>query len=96
VYKLSDKAAEDFAGIYDYTYINYGGQQAETYMTDIEYCLGSLSATPFIGWDCSELKSGMYRDDFKQHAIFYRIRKADVLIVRILHQQMNSLLQFEL
>ncbi|OAT56725.1 ParE family toxin protein [Obesumbacterium proteus ATCC 12841] len=32
---------------------------------------------------------GVMRIEFQRHAIFYTVRDTDILIARILHQQMN-------
>ncbi|MDG2658547.1 type II toxin-antitoxin system RelE/ParE family toxin [Vibrio parahaemolyticus] len=51
-----------------------------------------MSEAPFIGRDCSELRSGVRRHDHQKHAIFYRVREFDIFVIRILHQQMNPML----
>lgn len=92
MFKLSQKAAEDFGDIYQYTYINFGERQADCYTDEIEHCLTNLSQAPMMGRDCSELGAGVRRHDFQKHAIFYRVREVDIFVVRILHQQMNAML----
>ena len=46
MYKLSNKAADDFGGIYEYTYLNFGEEQAEIYVEEMEACLLTLSGEP--------------------------------------------------
>ncbi|WP_133148793.1 type II toxin-antitoxin system RelE/ParE family toxin, partial [Photorhabdus laumondii] len=36
MYKLTDQAAEDFAGIYDYTLLQFGEVQADHYTEALE------------------------------------------------------------
>ncbi|MGY5652745.1 type II toxin-antitoxin system RelE/ParE family toxin [Vibrio cincinnatiensis] len=92
MYKLSLKAEEDFGNIFEYTYLNFGEEQAELYTEEMEICLQTISEAPFIGRDCSELKGGIRRHDHQKHAIFYRVREFDIFVIRILHQQMNPML----
>jgi toxin ParE1/3/4 len=92
MYKLSNKAANDFGGIYEYTYLNFGEVQAEIYTDEMDNCLNALADAPLIGRDCHYLKQGIRRYDHQHHAIFYRVRDCDIFIVRILHQQMNPML----
>ncbi|MCB0738792.1 MAG: type II toxin-antitoxin system RelE/ParE family toxin [Bacteroidetes bacterium] len=92
MYKLSQKAAEDFGDIYEYTYLNFGEYQADKYTEEMEVCLQTLSEAPFIGRDCGELKEGVRRYEHQKHAIFYRVREFDIFVIRILHQQMNPML----
>jgi len=87
MYKLSNKAVEDFGSIFEYTLQNFGEAQADLYTEDLEYCLKALSEFPLIGRDCKEIRVGVYRHDHKQHAIFYRIRKQHIFVIRILHQR---------
>ena len=93
MYKLSNKAADDFGDIYEYTYLNFGEDQAEKYTNDIEALLNTLAQSPLIGREYPELSIGIYRFDHHKHAIFYRIREQDVFIVRILNQQMNPMIR---
>ncbi|MCP3700092.1 MAG: type II toxin-antitoxin system RelE/ParE family toxin [Aliivibrio sp.] len=92
MYKLSNKAADDFGNIYEFTYLNFGEEQADKYTDDIEKCLNLLAHTPLIGRECPELSVGIRRFDHQKHAIFYRLREEDIFIVRILNQQMNPMI----
>ncbi|MEZ8029970.1 type II toxin-antitoxin system RelE/ParE family toxin, partial [Enterovibrio norvegicus] len=55
MYKLSNKAAVDFGGIYEYTYLNFGEEQADIYVEEMEACLLTLSGEPLMGRDCGEI-----------------------------------------
>ncbi|MGF1708882.1 type II toxin-antitoxin system RelE/ParE family toxin [Enterovibrio baiacu] len=94
MYKLSNKAADDFGGIYEYTYLNFGEEQADIYVEEMEACLLTLSGEPLMGRDCGEIGPGIRRHDFQKHALFYRVRESDIFVLRILHQQMNPLRHF--
>lgn len=91
MYKLSRLAAEDFASIYEYTLLNFGILQADTYTDNLESALRLLSSSPLMGYKCPDIADGLRRHDHQQHAIFYRQREPDIFIVRILHQQMQPL-----
>ena len=92
MYKLSNKAAEDFEQIYEYTYLNFSENKADIYTDDMDKCLLLLSSSPQIGRSLDKIKKGVYRLDHEYHAIFYLIESSDIFILRILHQQMNPLL----
>ncbi len=92
MYKLSKKAADDFGDIYEYTFLNFGEEQADNYTEEMELCLQTVSEAPFIGRDCFDLRPGIHRHDHQKHAIFYRVRDFDIFVIRILHQQMNPML----
>lgn len=94
MYKLSNLAAEDFAGIFEYTLINYGISQADNYTESLDNTLIMLVESPYIGREYPEISRGVRRFDHRQHAIFYRMREEDLFIIRILHQQMEPMSHF--
>ncbi|MFC6669711.1 type II toxin-antitoxin system RelE/ParE family toxin [Marinobacterium aestuariivivens] len=94
MYKLSNRAAEDFAAIYEYTLLNFGARQADVYTDDLESTFRLLSSSPLMGQECREIADGVRRHDHQRHAIFYRRREHDIFIVRILHQQMEPMRHF--
>lgn len=88
MYKLTERAAEDFAGIYDYTLLKFGETQADQYTDALEAFFKTLVSMPELGRDYYSV-DGVMRIEFQRHTIFYTIRSDDILIARILHQQMN-------
>jgi len=89
MYKLSNLAAEDFAAIYEYTLLNFGALQADIYTDDLDRTFQLLSGSPLMGCECPEIAVGVRRHDHQKHAIFYRQREHDILVIRILHQRMD-------
>lgn len=89
MYKLSELAAEDFAGIYEYSLLNFGLQQADQYTEDLQSALLLLSDSLRMGRDASNILVGIRQYEFESHSIFYRERASDILILRILHQSME-------
>ena len=59
MYKLSNKAVEDFEQIYEYTYLNFGENRADIYTNDMEKCLLLLSNSPQIGRSSDKIKKGV-------------------------------------
>ena len=89
MYKLSNLAAEDFAGIYEYTLLNFGELQAGVYTDDLDRTLNLLSESPSMGYECTEIANNARRHVHQKHVIFYRRRECDIFVIRILHQQME-------
>ncbi|WP_409523871.1 type II toxin-antitoxin system RelE/ParE family toxin [Nitrincola sp. MINF-07-Sa-05] len=94
MYKLSNLAANDFSAIYEYTLLNFGTRQADAYTDDLESTFRLLTSSPQMGLECPEIAEGVRRHDHQRHTIFYRRREHDILIIRILHQQMEPLRHF--
>ncbi|WP_127958530.1 type II toxin-antitoxin system RelE/ParE family toxin [Serratia microhaemolytica] len=88
MYKLTERAADDFGGIYDYTLLKFGEAQADLYTDTLEAFFETLAEMPTIGRDYLVVP-GIMRIEFQQHVIFYSVRDNDILIIRILHQQMS-------
>ncbi|AWK44287.1 type II toxin-antitoxin system RelE/ParE family toxin [Photorhabdus laumondii subsp. laumondii] len=88
MYKLTDQAAEDFAGIYDYTFLQFGETQADHYTEALEAFFDTLAEMPHIGREYPSVP-GVMLVEFHRHTVFYTIRDTDILIASILHQQMN-------
>tara|TARA_R110001592_G_scaffold52649_9_gene161402 strand:- start:135019 stop:135312 length:294 start_codon:yes stop_codon:yes gene_type:complete len=94
MYKLSNLAVEDFTAIYEYTLLNFGATQADTYTENLESTFYLLYSTPLMGYECPEIAEGVRRHDHQRHAIFYRPLDNEVFIIRILHQQMEPMKHF--
>ncbi len=88
MYKLTTLAVEDFSNIYDYTFQRFGERQADAYTETLEAFLNSVADMPSLGRDYPTIPDVM-RIEFQKHSIFYKIEHTDILVIRILHQQMN-------
>ncbi len=90
-YKISVKAAEDIEQIWLYTVEKWSLEQADRYVNliidEIEY----LAANPDSGKDFSHVRISYRCAKVKSHLIFYRQTdsKADIEVIRILHQRMD-------
>ena len=71
MYKLTERAADDFAGIYDYTLLKFGEAQADHYTDALEAFFETLAGMPDMGRDYHTVP-GVMRIEFQRHAIFYR------------------------
>lgn len=92
MYKLSNRATDDFGSIYEYTWRQFGVDQADKYTHELDLFLKLLDNNPFAGRDFSNVVEGVRRYDYRSHAIFYRQSDYGIFIIRILHQHMNPTL----
>lgn len=90
-YKLSVKAQADIKNIFRYSYQEFGQAQALKYRTNLEYCFQLLADTPEIGRKYDAIREGYQRHEHERHVVFYRKRNNDILIVRVLHENMAIL-----
>lgn len=84
-YILSEIADEDLEDIFDYTMNEFGFEQAEKYLTEIEDVFQSLLTNPELGKTRNEIKTGLYSFPKDHHLIFYRILDNHIRIVRVFH-----------
>lgn len=90
-YKISNEAQIDIENIWLYTFENWSAEQADRYynliLDEIEY----ITEHPTSGKDYNYIRKGYYGAKVKSHFIFYKInlRKNEIEIIRILHQQMD-------
>ena len=88
---ISKEALNDLEKIWLYTYETWSFEPADRYinllMDEIDY----ISANPKSGKDFSNVRKGYYRIKVRSHFIFYKIylKKNELEIIRILHQQMD-------
>ena len=89
-YQLTQAADKDLSDIYVYSYREFGERQADAYFESLEASLSKLGENPRIGVDVSSLREGYRRLVHKEHAIYYKVAKSGVLIVRILGPGMSA------
>ncbi len=88
-YELSQKADQDLANIYRYSYKTFGENQADKYFQDLERCLESLANHSLQGRMANEIEEGMFRYEYASHTIFYVIRTPGIFVAHILHKSMD-------
>jgi toxin ParE1/3/4 len=89
VYKLSSKADADLAGIFEYTILNFGLEQARAYLLGLHEHFAALAEHPLQGRSAHEVAPNLRRFEYQSHMVFYVLKKQGVWIVRVLHQSMD-------
>ncbi len=88
-YRLSKRAFADIVGIGDYTIERFGIAQARRYRDRLEDALQTLADNPNRGRSTDEIAPGLRRWNYQSRAVFFRLEAQGILIVRVLHQQMD-------
>ncbi len=90
-YSLSGKAVSDLDGIYEYTILNFGLEQAQAYLLGLHEHLQILADNPGVGRSsASQLAPKLRRHEYQSHVVFYLPKEAGALIVRVLHSRMDA------
>jgi len=87
-YSLARLAVEDLKSIIRYTMKTWGKAQTMRYRQGLQDCFGFLSEHPSLGRTCDSIHPGLRRFEHGKHVVFYLSELDNVLIVRVLHQQM--------
>ncbi|MGE4514024.1 MAG: type II toxin-antitoxin system RelE/ParE family toxin [Chryseobacterium sp.] len=84
-YILSEAADQDLENIFDFTLNQFGFDQAEKDLLEIEDLFKILVLNPESGKARNEIKEGLYSFPKDNHIIFYRILDKQIQIIRALY-----------
>ena len=89
-FQLSRKAVEDLKDIGRHTTKQWGREQRNRYLGQLDSQFQALAADPDRGRECSHIREGYRRYPSGRHVIYYRQLSADrIEIVRVLHDRME-------
>ena len=88
-YRLSKRAFADIVGIGEYTIERFDIDQARRYRERLDDALQAIADNPNRGRPADEIAPGLRRWNYQSHAVFFRLEARGILIVRVLHQQMD-------
>ena len=89
-YTKSKRADHDIKHITKRSLLDFGERQTDIYMEGLEETLEMLTKTPECGrtFTSSITQKTYLHYRYVSHVVYYRQRKHDILIVRILHTKM--------
>lgn len=90
-YHLTNKAVEDLADIWNYTFDEWSERQADEYYGMLITSCQKIATNPgLFGKRYDEIVDGLRAFKVGKHLLFYRILDdGDVEIIRILHERMD-------
>lgn len=87
---FSPAAQADLDAIWDYTCEQWGAEQAEQYLREVQRAAERVAVNPKIGRPCDEIRPGYRKLSAGSHLLFYRLTPGGVIdVVRILYQRMD-------
>lgn len=84
------KAESDFIGIWVYTCDEWCVDQADNYLDQLDAAIKQLIDHPSLGANYDHVLSGYRRLQVEHHAVFYQLLESEVLVVRVLHEDMDA------
>lgn len=88
--EITPEAENDLVDIWVYTCKEWGVDQADHYLDQLERGMNQLIEHPELGVDCSHVLPGYRRLQQERHLFFYKLENSKVLIVRVLHEDMDA------
>jgi toxin ParE1/3/4 len=89
-FRLTPAALRDLEGIWRYSVRQWGAAQAGRYLDALNATFESLAQAPRSGPGCDHIRPGYRRQWVEQHVVYYRIVDDTVVVVRVLHERMDS------
>jgi len=87
---VTPKAESDLIGIWVCTCEEWGVDQADKYLDQLETGMQQLINHPSLGANYAHVLSGYRRLQVEHHAVFYQVLESEMLIVRVLHEDMDA------
>jgi toxin ParE1/3/4 len=89
-YHLTNKAVEDLANIWNYTYDEWSENQADKYYFLLLSSCQEIAENPNLGKKYDNVTENLLGYKSNKHIIFYQIvSNSEVEIIRILHGRMD-------
>ncbi|MCP4432601.1 MAG: type II toxin-antitoxin system RelE/ParE family toxin [Gammaproteobacteria bacterium] len=89
-FELTREAKQDLRKIAAYTERQWGREKRYLYIKQFDDEFHFLAKNPSIGKKCDQIKTGYRKFPQGSHIIFYREgTKSNILIIRILHKNMD-------
>lgn len=87
---VTPKAESDLTGIWLYACEEWGMNQADKYLDQLEEGIKQLLGHPLLGADYSHVFPGYRRLQVEHHALCCQVLESGVLVVRVLHEDMDA------
>jgi toxin ParE1/3/4 len=89
-YLLTNKAVDDLADIWNYTFDEWSEQQADKYYEALISRCEDIARNPTLGKNYDVITPRLYGLHANKHIIFYRrLSESQIEITRILHERMD-------
>ena len=89
-YTLSKQAESDIRNLIKHAYLSFGFEITDKYQKGLNSCFSLLASEPSIGVSADGLRVQYRKFPYKSHVVYYKVRKKDIFIVRLLHERMDK------
>lgn len=93
-FHLTPLALSSMQSIGEYTKSQWGVEQRNKYLKELDNAFYELANSPNLGKSRSEIKQGMRSYQRGKHIIFYMVEPKQIVVLNILHKSMLPELRF--
>jgi toxin ParE1/3/4 len=87
--KITAPAFSDIEDIAAYSFEQWGAQQADIYVSQIDRTIQAIADNPAFGRERMGVPASIKGRKSGAHVVFYRVQDATIYIMRILHESMD-------
>ena len=88
--RVTPKAESDLIGIWVCTYEEWGVDQADRYLNQLEGGMKQLINYPSLGADYTHVFPWYRSLQVEHHAVFYQVLDPEVVVVRVLYEDLDA------
>lgn len=88
-------AEEDLVGIWLYTYLEWGEQQADKYLDDFDTAITLLADQPLLCREREEFNPPVRIHHHAHHLVVYQTTNNGISVIRVLHENMDIEMQLD-
>ena len=89
-YRLTAAAEADLLQMYQYTAERWGVSQADIYQRDLHRHLSNTAENPSIGVAQAHVRRNVRKYQAESHVIYYRPKREQVEVLRVLHTRQDA------
>lgn len=82
-------AENDLIDIWEYGFAQWGAQQADKYLDELDERIALLAEQPEMGSMRHYVRDGYRMLLINSHAVYYRVTSTAIHIIRVLHSRMD-------
>ncbi|ALU46130.1 type II toxin-antitoxin system RelE/ParE family toxin [Pseudoalteromonas rubra] len=86
---LKPRAEQDLERIFEYSYTEFGWQQAQQYISDLDQTFQTLAASTDLAINYDHVRPGLKAFPVGAHIVFFRATDTGIEVIRVLHQSMD-------
>ena len=68
----------------------WGANQADHYLDQLAIGMNQLTTYSLLGVDYTHVLTGYRRSQVEHHSVHYRPLESEVLVIRVLHEEMDA------